>query len=108
MPDVETIENAYNDEITVEQWLAVRKEKALKIDPETAEVCWTYGQIMDPYGVDPDLPDELRQVGRTFFARSVGTDSWVSFSDLPPDVCKALWERSRGPVKWELDDEVPF
>ena len=26
-------------------WLAGRKEAGLKIDPETAEVEWTYGQI---------------------------------------------------------------
>ena len=30
-------------------WLAVRKEAGLKIDPETAEVAWTYGLGDDPY-----------------------------------------------------------
>ena len=28
------------DQLTVEQWLAIRKEAGLKIDPETAEVEW--------------------------------------------------------------------
>jgi len=28
-------------------WLAIRKEAGFKIDPETAEVEWTYGQITD-------------------------------------------------------------
>ena len=37
--------------MTKEQWLAVRKEAALQIDPETAEVDWIYAQTLDPYGV---------------------------------------------------------
>ena len=39
------------DQMTVEQWLATRKEAGLKIDPETAEVDWIYAQTLDPYGV---------------------------------------------------------
>ena len=53
----------------VEQWLAIRKEAGLTIDPETAEVCWIYAQTGDPYGVYPDLPEERQQVGREYFAR---------------------------------------
>ena len=33
----------------VEQWLAIRKEVGLKIDPETAEVDWHYARTFDPY-----------------------------------------------------------
>lgn len=51
------------DDMTVEQWLAIRKEAARQIDPETAEVDWWYVQTMDPYGVDPDLPEEYQQIG---------------------------------------------
>src|SRR5262249_51419976 len=32
-----------------ERWLAVRKEAATKLDPETAEVTFTWGNICDPY-----------------------------------------------------------
>jgi hypothetical protein len=32
-----------------EQWLAVRKEAAAKLDPETAEVTFTWGDMTDPY-----------------------------------------------------------
>jgi hypothetical protein len=39
--------------MTVEAWLAVHKEAALKIDPETAEVFCGRGFICDPYGVHP-------------------------------------------------------
>jgi hypothetical protein len=87
-----TMSNDTNAEGTVEQWLQVRKEAALRIDAETAEVFWTYGLTMDPYGVLPDLPEEYRQIGREYFARSPESDIWVSFSDLPNDTCKKLWE----------------
>jgi MT-A70 len=76
-------EKDMTDDMTVEQWLAIRKEAALQIDPETAEVMWKYGHIMDPYGVDPDLPEEYQCVGRAYFARFPGGDVWVSFYDLP-------------------------
>ena len=62
-------------------WLAVRKAEALKIDPETAIVDWQYGQTMDPYGVEPDLPDEMVSVGREFFVAdqtaTFGSASWI-------------------------------
>jgi hypothetical protein len=82
-----------NDQMTVQQWLAVRKESALQIDPETAEVEWTYAQTFDPYGVDPELPEELQQVGRECFARSPGSDVWVWFGDLPKSIRDALWKK---------------
>ena len=41
--------------LNVEEWLAIRKEEGLKIDPDTAEVDWVYAQTLDPYGVDPKV-----------------------------------------------------
>jgi len=67
----------------------------LQIDPETAEVIWTYGQTLDPYGVNPDLPEEYDQAGRLYFARAPGTQVWVSFYDLPFEVGNALWEKHK-------------
>jgi hypothetical protein len=94
----------------VEEWLALRKEAALKIDPATAEVDWQYGFTLDPYNVCPDLPEELRQVGRVYFARSPGSDIWVAFHDLSEEVFHALWKRPNG--GWDgdrdRDVEVPF
>jgi hypothetical protein len=81
--------------MTNEQWLAIRKEAGLKIDPETAEVDWNYAHTLDPYGIDPDLPEEYRQVGREYFARSPGSDVWVSFQDLPDTTRKSLWEKHK-------------
>jgi len=82
-----------SEEMTIEQWLAIRKDVALRIDPQTAEVEWRYAQTFDPYGVDRDLPEEYQQVGRTYFAHDPGSDVWVWFGDLPVKVRDALWER---------------
>jgi hypothetical protein len=78
--------------MATKQWCALRKEEALRIDPERAEVYWTYGQTFDPYGVE-DLPEEYQQIQRNYFARSPGSDVWVSFDDLPNAVLDRLWER---------------
>src|SRR5262249_47933626 len=84
-----------------QQWLAVRKEAGLKIDPETAEVFWQHGQVLDPYGVY-DLTDEENCIMRNYFARSSGSDVWVSFHDLPHAVCDRLWARMKA---GDFDDD---
>jgi hypothetical protein len=79
---------------TKEEWLAVRKDAGLKIDPETAEVFWKYGQVCDAYGLY-DLTDEEDCIGRNYFARSPGSNVWVWFDDLPDAVRDRLWARLR-------------
>src|SRR5262245_4528020 len=59
------------------QWLSVRREQGLKIDPDTAEVFCEHGSIRDPYGLH-DLTYEEDNIGRNYFARSPGSDVWVS------------------------------
>jgi hypothetical protein len=76
-------------------WLAIREEAALAIDPETADVDWCYAQIVDPYGVYPELHEEYDCVGRVYFARSPGSEVWVCFYDLPKAVRDRLRERYR-------------
>jgi hypothetical protein len=83
------------EEGAIKRWLALRKEAALQIDPETAEVDWTYAQTLDPYGVEPDLPEEFWQVGRAYFARSPGSEVWVWFGDLPEKIRDALWKKHK-------------
>ena len=84
----------------VEEFLTVRLEAAQHVDPETAEVDWHYGMGADPYGIDPDLPEELQQVERIYFARCPGSDIWVSFRDLPNTVREALWaKQDRGDTR---------
>jgi hypothetical protein len=84
-----------SEKLNVEEWLAIRKEEGLKIDPETAEVWWRYAQTLDPYGVYSDLPQELQQIGWEYFARSPGSDRWVHFNGLPDEVRDALWQRHK-------------
>jgi hypothetical protein len=79
----------------VKKWLAIRKKAGRQIDPETAEVDWWYAQVVDPYGVRADIPEELQQVGRDYFARSPGSDVWVWFGDLPIATRDALWEKHK-------------
>ncbi|QDM25230.1 hypothetical protein FNL55_03080 [Tardiphaga sp. vice352] len=86
-------------------WLTTRKEAGLNIDPQTAEVHWCYAQTLDPYGVCPQIPDELWQVGREYFARAPESDVWVEFGDLPDTTRTALW--GKGDAVDSLDD-IPF
>jgi hypothetical protein len=95
MTDKQRDSEQEDSQMTKEQWLAIRKKAALRIDPETAEAEWTYAQTLDPYGVDPGLPEELQQVGREYFARSPGSDVWVWFGDLPEKIRGALWEKHK-------------
>src|SRR6478672_10513038 len=81
-----------DNDMPLNQWLAIRKEAGLKIDPATAKVMWRYGYTLDPYGMY-ELSGEEKQVGRTYFARSPGSDVWVSFDDLPDAAATALWEK---------------
>jgi hypothetical protein len=77
----------------LKEFRSIREEAGQHIDPATAEVDWEYGQPADPYRINPDLPEECRQVGRLYFARAPGSDIWVSFYDLPEATLTALWER---------------
>jgi len=54
MPDANT---DTENELSVEQWLQIRKEAGLRIDPETAEFIWAWTETLDPYGVE-GVPDE--------------------------------------------------
>ena len=75
-------------------WFKTREEEAPKIDPETAEVEWTYGRVLDPYDVI-GIPRGCDCVGREYFARRPGGDIWVNFSDLPEATREALWNRHK-------------
>jgi hypothetical protein len=75
--------------MTIQEFLAIRKEAGLKIDPETAEVDWAYAQVLDPYGISP--PDEEHEcIGRAYFARSRAVtfgSSLVTFPRQPEARC---------------------
>jgi hypothetical protein len=94
-------------EMTIEEFLAIRKEAGLKIDPETAEVDWCYAQVLDPYGIYPNPPDEAWCVGRAYFARSPDSDVWVEFRDLPEatrDALRQSWKTAVFPTTFHSCD----
>lgn len=75
---------------------AERKAEGRLIDPQTAEVTWQYGEIIDPYGDDGlFLADKERQIGRVYFARDPQRRYWVAFQDLPPLTAAALWQEGQ-------------
>jgi hypothetical protein len=90
-----TPQNVRTVEVTAEYLDALRKAVGLQIDPDTAEVEWTYAQTLDPYGDDLNLPEEYQQVGREYFARSPKSDVWVWFGDLPDATRGALWNKHK-------------
>jgi hypothetical protein len=71
----------------IEEWLAIRKAEALKIDPDTAEVDWEYGQTLDRYGVYPELPDEYENILRAFRVAKSGSILAI-FPKRPEIVCR--------------------
>ena len=106
-PDVPVRKRTPAEKAKIEEWLAIRTEEGLKIDPETAEVMWTYAMDFDPYSVmdEWELPEEVRQMGREHFARAPGSDIWVAFGDLPRETREKLWSR----LGHDLTNfEVPF
>jgi hypothetical protein len=88
-----------------QEFLSIRREAGLKIDPATAELrCWRV-QILDPYGIR-DLSPEEECVGPVLFARAPGGDIWVSQHELPSATLDALRIRIEQEPEPEPDD--PF
>jgi hypothetical protein len=87
----QTLNGTTDDQISVDEWLAIRKQAGLEIDPDTADVMWTYGYVIDPYGVyTDDLTEEEKCMGRIYFAGSPGSEIWVHYYDLPAKTLAAL------------------
>jgi hypothetical protein len=84
------------EDMSCEEWLAIRKDEGRKIDPSTAEVRCRYVEVGDPYGVcSTDLSEVCDYLGPTYFARRPGSEVWVCFDDLPDKTRDALWERHK-------------
>jgi hypothetical protein len=103
-----------NCDACIKRWLQIRKDEAPLIDPATAEVEWSYGQVIDPYGVLREIPDEAYCVGREYFARRPGGKVWVNFCDLSKETRDALWSRHSRKLAFPSGlpgfdhDEAPF
>ena len=109
-PDVPVRKRTPAEKAKIEEWLAIRTEEGLKIDPETAEVIWIYAWDFDPYGVmdEWELPWEFRQVGRNCFARAPGSDILVWSGDLPDEAREKLCNRDSRNLEFAEDDDIPF
>jgi hypothetical protein len=106
----------------VRRWLAIRKEEALRIDPETAEIGSWPTRMFDPYCVldEWELPEQFDLIGRVDFARAPGSNVWVAFEDLPEDTREKLWDRHSRKLAFPAgleglcdtshkeDDDIPF
>lgn len=91
--------DADGNEMTVEQWLELRKQAGRKIDPATAIAGRFYTYTCDPYMVWKDIPGSMQQVGSEWFARSADSDIWVSFQDIPLEVQTVIWSRTQTTVR---------
>jgi hypothetical protein len=93
-----------------DEWLAIRKGAALKIDPATAQIWWSWAEILDPYGVYPEVQYEASCIGRCYYARSPESDIWVWWGDLPDDVSDKLQQKSEAIGFEDPDggDFIPF
>jgi hypothetical protein len=76
--------------ITVELFRALMRAIGSQIDPETVKITSWHTEVVDPYGIYPDLPEECRCIGRTCFARAPSSEIWVEFGDLPDATRDAL------------------
>ena len=70
-----------------------RERVGRRINPETAHIFFRYAYVIDPYGDDPDLPEEFRCTGRVFFAADPEEGVAVSFEDLPEPTLEALRDK---------------
>jgi hypothetical protein len=102
-----TAREQYSVTVNRKIWQELLKIAGRQIDPENAEVCWWFGQVVDPYGVRPDLPPECDCVGRLYFARNPENSVWVEFGDLPDATRKALWNKPDNSSS-DVDADVPF
>jgi hypothetical protein len=87
---------AVNGKLPLPPGVIERKEKVKKaaeeIDSETCEIFWKHTEVLDPYGDHP-VPPVMSCVGRDYFVRNKGGDTWVWDGDLPKDKLDALRKR---------------
>ena len=89
------MENLPSNEMVIaeqekEKWLAIRREEALKINPQTAEVLWKYGQTLILTGSSPNCRQNTSKSGGNIFpgvpAATYGFGSGI-YPPLPAPPC---------------------
>lgn len=89
------VPNKQIDGIPVKEWLEIRTEAALKIDPETALILRSHICPSNPYGTYSKIPEHCEEIGADYYARSPGSDVWVYSGDLPKEVARALEKKHK-------------
>ena len=86
--------------VSRETWQELLEIAGHQIDPENAEVCWSFTEVADPYGVHPKLALEYDCIGRFYFARNSGSSVWIEFGDLP-EPQPERHSRGRRAIRWQ-------
>jgi hypothetical protein len=76
------------DEMKIDEYrklMAMRIAAGRLIDPATTKICWRHACMFDPYGDGLDIPEDLQIVGREYYVRASGAETWmwVHVNDLP-------------------------
>jgi hypothetical protein len=87
-----TNEAKAKERVAREARIKERNAAGVRIDSLTAQVWWTYAQILDPYG-DGGLTEEEDCVGRVWFAMDPIERIPVCHYDLPEATWQAIQER---------------
>jgi hypothetical protein len=85
---------ATDEQAEIARWLAIRKEEALRIDPETAELWHLFTWTLDPYEVSND-PDLHAHVGRDYWVQAPDSDIMVWWGDLPERTRDRIYKLDR-------------
>jgi hypothetical protein len=76
-------------------------------------MAWWYAQVLDPYGLDDDMPPECDCVGREYFLLDPEEEWAVLVSDvrrLHPEIPDHKWEElmRAAALRDDSDDPFPF
>ena len=81
-------------------------------NPRTATLTWWYAQVVDPYGVVPDLPEEAQLVGREYFLVEDGKTPVLvrDVRAMHPEIDEREWEAlmQAAAARDESYDPFPF
>ena len=103
-----TAEESHIVTVSRETWQELLEIAGHQIDPENAEVCWSFTEVADPYGVHPKLAPEYDCIGRFYFARNSGSSVWIEFGDLPDATREAIERKTRNSLAKMDDEGIPF
>ncbi len=76
------MENERTVTVSANTWMRLRKEVGAHMIPQPPSLSGSTDKLLTLTGRSR-FARQYRQIGRVYFARSPGSDVWVSFYDLP-------------------------